>query len=255
MTWRMKSWRINSWYRSWIHIAFIVVRIPRHNAMYEPISQVFDDCLVICFKRGEHHPHWNLDPENESTLMHSTCTKWTTPTITDHLTRHWTDLNLRLFGVQCIILVDATKPYSLVAFKIESQTIVALQLFRFPTANHGVPPWWGWWLCEGCHVSLFFAKWRLETYRYPQHNAGNPTSGTAGSAPCEWYPTSWEQQTGFWQNTDKNREPVKDVPKNRFPPEKHPEVPFGRSVDGFRWEGGKSMVFQQPLPKWLDFQW
>ena len=74
--------------------------------------------------------------------MHSTCTKLTTPGVTDHLTRHWTDLNLRIFGVQCIILVDATKPSSLTAFKIESQTILALQLFRFPTANHGVPPWW-----------------------------------------------------------------------------------------------------------------
>ena len=58
-----------------------------------------------------------------------------------------------------------------------------------------------------------------------------------------------EQKTGFWQSADSHREPVKDVPKTRFRPEKHPEVPFGRSVDGFRWEGGKSMVFQQPLPK------
>ena len=34
------------------YIAFIVVRIPRHTAMYEPISQVFDDCLVICSNAG-----------------------------------------------------------------------------------------------------------------------------------------------------------------------------------------------------------
>ena len=61
-----------------------------------------------------------------------------------------------------------------------------------------------------------------------------------------------DQQTGFWQNTDKHREPVKDVPKNRFPPEKHPEVPFGRSVDGLRWEGEKTWWFSNPcLSDWI----